>query len=168
MWKPRLESNTPGPGNSRVSIGAMAHRRTMGGRKLLAGSLALVLLAVMLAGSVYVSNRVTGLRAEIARLECRREFLEAGSARLLTAWNKATAPAMIISRARKELVLVKPEEPDLVLVQMPATGEAVSAWRRLWGNMGGPEAAQAAPVPADAPDGMVSLSPQPADAGGDS
>ncbi len=113
MWKPKLEMTTAGPRQLQTGGCAMAHRRTMGGCKLLVGSLALVVTAALLAGSVHVSNRVTGLRTEIAGLESRREFLEAGSARLQTAWNSATAPKVITARAQDELGLICPSLPDL-------------------------------------------------------
>ncbi len=157
MWKTRLET---APRQMRPRSGAMAHRRAVGGRGFLVTVVVGVLFAVMLAGSVYISNRVVGLRAEIARLEGRREFLEAGSAQLLTAWNKATAPAVIIERARRETGLIVAEDPDLVLVQLPSAAEKTSAWRRLLDNVGGADAAQAAPAPAFMSGSMVSLSPR--------
>lgn len=146
----------------------MAHRRTMGGRKLAAGAVAMLMVAVMLAGSVYVSNRVTGLRARIAGLESQRKFLEAGSARLQTDWNKQTAPTVIISRAEAELGLVTSTVPALVLVQRPASGDRTSVWRRWLDNVGGAQAAQAAVLPPAASGTMISLSPRPRNPQGES
>lgn len=160
MWKPKLETGTTRKGPARVAGGAMAHRRAVGGQKLAVGSVGLLLLAFLLAGSVYISNRVTGLRAEIAQLESQTEFLEAGSARLQSDWNKATAPAVIKDRAWQELGLFSPRNPDLVLVAQPVAGDKVSVWRRWLDNVGGADAAQAATVPGPSQGNMVSLSPR--------
>ncbi len=167
MWKPTLEMKPVDGRNSRTSDGVMAHRRCLGGSKLLSGACLFLMVGFLLAGSVVVSNRVTGLRAEIARLENRREFLEAGSARLLTVWNKATAPTMIITRAERELGLVVPTEPGLVLVQVPSGEQGVSAWRRLLENMSGGDELQAAELnPRWVMGSMVSLTPRPTTAHG--
>lgn len=160
MWKAfRKPALGPTP-DQRTSAGAMAHRRGVGSRRVFVGAMLLLVFAVLLAGSVYVSNRVIGLRAQIARLEDRREFLEADAARLLTIWNKATAPTVITARARRELGLVRPTEPGLVLVQLPVSEQRVSPWRRLLDNVGGGDVAQAGEMNASWVMGsMVSLTP---------
>jgi hypothetical protein len=161
MWKPKLDSNRTGSPCRRNKGGAMAHRRAVGGRRMALATLLVLVLTFLMAGSVYVSNRVTGLRMEIARLESRRGFLEAGSARLLGQWNQATAPAVIVERASHELGLVALDEPDLVLVQIPATGEQVSRWRRLLDNVGGgASVSSAVAAPVNGLDPMVSLTPR--------
>jgi len=162
MWKPKLEMGPEGALCSRANSGVMAHRRCVGGRKLLCGALLVLMMGVLLAGSVFVSNRVTGLRTDIAGLESRREFLEAGSARLLTVWNRKTAPSVIIDRAERELGLVVPTEPGLVLVQLPANQQGPSPWRRLLDNMSGVDQLQAAELnPSWIMGSMVSLTPRP-------
>jgi hypothetical protein len=139
----------------------MAHRRAMGGRRMALASLLVLAVTFLMAGSVYVSNRVTGLRTEIARLESRRGFLEAGSARLLGQWNHATAPAVVVERASRELGLVAFDDPGLVLVQMPATGDQVSRWRQLLENVSAGTAVQAAQAATSAgQEPMVSLTPR--------
>ncbi len=167
MWKPKLDVGPEGAPGNRTNHGVMAHRRAVGGRKVLAVGLLVLASAILLAGSVYISNRVTGLRTEIAGLESRREFLEAGSAGLLTVWNKATAPAVVTARAQRELGLIVPAEPGLVLVRVPEYEQRVSPWRRLLDNMGGGAAAQAAEVvPNRIMGSMVSLRPRQVRAGG--
>lgn len=143
MWTARKEPKPLRRPVRRANNGIMAHRRAVVSRRVMAPALLMLVFAVLLIGSVYVSSRVTGLRAEIAELEDRREFLEAGSARLLTVWNKATAPAVITARARRELGLVAPAEPGLVLVQLPDDEQRISPWRRLLANVGGGEDARA-------------------------
>jgi hypothetical protein len=161
MWKPKLETSTAGaPGNC-ANHGAMAHRRGVGGRKAVTGTGLLLLAAVLFAGSVAVSNRVTSLRSEIARLESRREVLEASRARLLTVWNQAAAPSVIIARAEAELSLIVPEDPGLVLVQMPDDGERVNPWRRWLASVGGGQDAEAGELnPGLVMGSMVSLTPR--------
>ncbi len=160
MWKPKLELAPSGAPYEQKSNNAMAHRRAVGGRKVVLAILLLSVFAVLSAGSVYVSNRTTGMRAEIAQLENRREFLEAGSARLLTIWNKATAPSVIAERAHRELGLIVPDEPSLVLVAMPAGDARVSRWRLWLENVGGGDPAEATIVqPTWVIGSMVSLTP---------
>ena len=136
MWKPKLDTAPAGAPCNRTIQGAMAHRRALGGRNLMLVAVAVLLGSALLAGSVIVSNRVTRLRAEIARLESRRGFLEAGSAGLLTRWNKATAAGVITARAERELGLIAPEQPCLVLLQVPGDAAPVSRLQRLLENFG--------------------------------
>ena len=168
MWKPQLKTMDQGATRGRTNSGVMAHRREVGGRKLLTVSLLVLVVAAMSVGSVYVTNQVTRLRLEIARLEDQREFLEAGSARLLRTWNKVSAASVVVARAERELGLVVPDEPGLVLVQMPEDGGRISTWRRLLSNMAGGDPAQAGEVsPGWVMGAMVSLTPrQPSATGG--
>jgi len=160
MWNTRTDSAPVGAPGNRTNNGVMAHRRGLGSRKVLISALLVLVFAVLLGGSVYVSNRVTEFRSEIARLESRREFLESGSARLLTVWNKATSPQVITTRARRELGLVVPTDPGLVLVQVPDGGPRTSRWQRLLDSMGGGDPAQASELnPAWVMGSMVSLTP---------
>jgi cell division protein FtsB len=161
MWKTKRDQAPLHQPGRRTNNGVMAHRRAVASRQVMVATLLMLVFAVLLVGSVYVSSRVTGLRAEIARLEDRREFLEAGSARLLLVWNKATAPAVITARAQAELGLVAPTEPGLVLVQLPADEQRISPWRRLLANVGGGDEAQAAGLnPRWVMGSMVSLTPR--------
>ena len=161
MWQPKQDlAHTQAP-QQRTSGGVMAHRRTVGGRSVLLAVVSVVVFGFLLAGSVYVSNRVTDLRTGISRLEDRRGFLEAGTAGLLTKWNKAIAPAVITSRAQRELGLIVPDEPGLVLVELANEAEQTSAWRRLLENMGGGDPVQAAEFsPRMVMGSMVSLTPR--------
>ena len=158
MWQGNREQNPQGP-RRRTIIGAMAHRRGRVGRRIASGAASVLAIFLLLTASVVVSNRVAGLRTEIAALEDQRELLAAASASLLLEWNKATAPAVITERARTGLGLVAPMDPGLVLVQLPADGQRTSPWRRLLDRMGGGvAAAEAAPAPVLGT--MVSLTPR--------
>jgi hypothetical protein len=168
MWKPKLEITPAGAPGNRTNHGAMAHRRGMGGRKVLTGTGLLLLAAVLLAGSVFVSNRVTSSRSEIARLENRSEVLEASSARLLSVWNQAAAPSVIIARSEAELGLIVPEDPGLVLVQTLDDGERVNPLRRWLASVGGGQDAEAGELnPGLVMGSMVSLTPRGAQARGE-
>jgi hypothetical protein len=103
-------------------------------------------LGLLLAGSVFISNQTTGLRAGIADLESRREFLEAGSGWLQTRWNSATRAQVIIHRARVEIGLEEQENPGLVLVCRNVDGHdaSKSGWQRFLSRFGGGDAAHAA------------------------
>jgi len=139
----------------------MAHRRRVASGRLTLFILGSLLLGLMLAGRVFVSNQVTGLRAEIAALEDRREFLEAGSAQLLAHWNAATASAVVTARARRELGLICPDTPDPVLVRLDeSVSDPGGAWRRWLDGFGGGEPARAADGgPGSEVGTMVSLAP---------
>lgn len=155
MWKPNLKD---------VELarcgGAMAHRRQFVGCEVLYGMGVLALLGLLLFGSVVVANRVTSLRTDIARLENERKILEAGSAEKIFAWNKVTTQEVITSRARRELGLITPNDPVLVLVPADDAAPKVNRWRRILENMGGPDAAQAADLPSNWVLGsMISLTP---------
>ncbi|MFT5233302.1 MAG: hypothetical protein ACI9UQ_001334 [Candidatus Krumholzibacteriia bacterium] len=161
MWKPALNDD-----GAAHCAGTMAHRRQFVGCEVLYGLCIFSLLGSMLFGSVIISNRVTSLRTEIARLENERTFLEAGSAELLFAWNKATNQEVITSRARRELGLITSDDPVLVLVPADEGTPEVSRWRKILENVGGADAAHASEVnPNWVMGSMISLTPR--DAGGD-
>jgi len=141
--------------------GAMAHRRQFVGCEVVYGVAVFALLALLLFASVVVSNRVTSLRSEISRLETESRILEAGSAQLIFAWNKATAQEVIKSRARRELGLITSDDPVLVLVPVDDAAPQVSRWRKILENMGGADAAQAGEMnPNWVMGSMISLTPR--------
>jgi hypothetical protein len=127
----------------------MAHRRSLAAGRVAAGLLAGLTVATLMAGAVFLSNEVTNLRAGIAVLENRRCCLEAESARLQTDWNRASAPEMVMERARVESGLAMPTTPALVLVRADIEdNEAQAKWRNLLAGLGGGSEAQATAVPA--------------------
>lgn len=162
MWKPDIPAaRTKGPAARRDSRNMAIRRRLIRGKVTFA-ILGITVLVLMLGGSVFVSNQVTAMRADIARLESRQDFLEAGSAMLLTDWNRATSSEVIIPRATRDLGLEVPELPQLVLVEAPADeGVGGNAFRRLIGRFQGASEARASELPPMAAAGtMVSLQPR--------
>ena len=144
----------------------MAHRRGLLRGKVTLGIIGTLGLGLLLAGSVFISNQTTGLRAGIADLESRREFLEAGSGQLLTQWNAATSAKVIIHRARA-IGLEVQENPGLVLVCRDVDGHdaANCGWRRFLSRFGGGDAALAAGDQVSLVVGsMISLTPRNAQA----
>jgi len=166
MWKPDPRKLPPAGHPARRDSRNMAIRRGLVRGKMTFAVLGIAVLVLMLGGSVFVSNQVTRLRADIAGLEDRQDFLEAGSAQLQSAWNRQTSAEEIVARARRIGLLV-PDRPDLVLVEAdPAAGEEGGALRRLFGRLGGASEARAAELPAAAAGAMVSLQPRrPAEGG---
>ena len=160
MWKPDLRRLPDAGPAARRDSRNMAIRRRMVRGKVTFAVLGITVLVLMLGGSVFVSNQVTGLRAGIARLEDRQDFLEAGSAQLQTAWNQATCREVITARAAR-LGLMVPDQPGLVLVELdPDNDEKVGALRRLIGRLGGAAQASAAEFPQTVSGTMVSLHPR--------
>jgi hypothetical protein len=123
----------------------MAHRRGLLRSKVTLAALATLFMGLLLAGSVFVSNQTTGLRAGIADLESRRDVLEAVSGELLAEWNAATSAKVIIARARG-IGLEVQANPDLVLVSHDeaTSGHVPGGWRRYLSRFGGGGSAQAA------------------------
>jgi hypothetical protein len=160
MWKPDLRRLPEAGPAARRDSRNMAIRRRMVRGKVTFAVLGIAVLVLMLGGSVFVSNQVTGLRADIARLEERQDFLEAGSAQLQTAWNRATCVEVIAARAA-QIGLHVPVEPGLVLVEAdPAAGDRAGTLRRLIGRLGGAAEASAAEFPRTVTGTMVSLHPR--------
>lgn len=163
MWKPDLNLKCPAGRRTRRCTRTMAHRRRLAGGQVTLTALGALCLGLLLAGSIYISNQTTALRTEIAVLEARQEFLEAGTGHLLTRWNAATSTEVIIRRARKELGLVVPEDPGLVLVYQEGDGSdrGSGLWQKFLSRFGGGTAVQAAEDQAGLVVGtMVSLTPR--------
>jgi hypothetical protein len=140
----------------------MAHRRGLLRGKVALGIIGTLGLGLLLAGSVFISNQTNGLRANIADLESRREFLEAGSGQLLTRWNAATSARVIIQRA-KAIGLEVQENPGLVLMCQDVDGQHTDndGWRRFLSRFGGGDAALAADDQVSLVVGsMISLTPR--------
>jgi hypothetical protein len=167
MWKPDINFKCPSGQNTRRCAGTMAHRRRLPRGKVTCTILGVLGVGMLLAGSIFISNQTTLMRAEIAGLDSRRECLEAGSGTLMTQWNAATSAQVIVRRARAELGLIVPEEPGLVLVCQ--VGEPASSgsglWKKFLSRFGGADAAQAAGDQMNLVVGsMVSLTPRSAQA----
>jgi hypothetical protein len=162
VWKPELAAIGTGAVADRRDSRTMATRRRLFRGRLTFAAVGGLVLALMLGGSVFVSNQVTAMRADIARLESRQDFLEAGSAQLLTRWNRETGREAIVARARRELDLVVPETPGLVLLEASPSDEGRGgALRRFFGRLGGAGEARAAELPVrNIEESMVSLYPR--------
>jgi len=169
MRIPDLNIKCPAGPSTRRCSRAMAHRRGLLRGKVTLGVGVTLVLGLLLAGSVYVSNQTTGLRTDIATLEYRREFLEAGTGQLLTRWNTETSARVIIKRAKVELGLEVQDNPGLVLMCGIDVGHEVanSGWRKFLSRFGGGDVAQAAGDRMGLVVGsMVSLTPRNAQAAG--
>ncbi len=167
MRIPDINLKCPAGPHTRRCSRAMAHRRGLVRGKVTLGIIGTLGLGLLLAGSVFISNQTTGLRTEIAALESRREFLEAGSGLLLTRWNAASSAKVITRRARVEIGLEVPENPGLVLVcrNEVCEDEGTGGWRRFLSRFGGGDVAQAAGDHVSLVVGsMVSLTPRNAQA----
>lgn len=139
---------------------AMAHRRGLLDRRALRLAGVVLVLAAGLAGALLLSVQVTRLRAEVAVLEDRRECLLARRASLEVAWSEATDRRVVRERARRELGLVAPRDPDFVLV-VPSADPAVGPWQRLLANLGAGDGAGESVTPVHLLAGaMVSLQPR--------
>lgn len=140
----------------------MAHRRVLVRGKLTGLVLATVLLTLLLAGSVHVSNQTSLMRAQMAALESSRKFEEGRRAALLTAWNHAAASETVVPRARREIGLELRDAPGLVLVRHTADsrGDGAGMLQRILSRFGGGEAQAAVQPASDAPTGLVSLVPR--------
>jgi cell division protein FtsB len=125
-----------------------------------------LLLGSIMAGRIFLTNQITVLRARVADLESRKEFLEAGSARLYTQWNTASSGEVIVERARRELGLIIPEHPGLVLVCAEPKSERQGTWQKFKDGLPGQDLAR---ITSDAEDmmagAMISLTPRGAKAG---
>ena len=145
----------------------MAHRRGLLKGKVTLGVLGVLSLGLLLAGSIFISNQTTGMRKSIADLDDRREFLEAGSGKLLSQWNTETTAKVIIHRGITEIGLEEQEQPGLVLVcrDREVQDGPTGAWRRFLSRFGGGDAALAAGDQVSQVVGsMISLTPRNAQA----
>lgn len=141
----------------------MAHRKRLFQGRMTLAILGALGFGLLMAGSIFISNKTVRMRTEIAGLASRRDFLEARSGLLLADWNAATAGPVIVRRAQRELGLVIPEDPDLVLVCREAApiDEDTGLWRKFLSRFGGGATAQAAMDPTGLVAGtMVSLTPR--------
>ncbi len=163
MWKPDISLKCPAGQQTRRCTRTMAHRRRLFGGQVTLTILGALCLGLLMAGSIYISNQTTGFRTQIAALEARQEFLEAGSGHLMTRWNAATSTAVVIRRARMELGLVVPENPGLVLVYEEGSRKTAESglWQKFLSKFGGGSLVQAADDQVGLVVGsMVSLTPR--------
>ena len=164
MRIPDINLKCPAGPHTRRCSRAMAHRRGLLRGKVTLAVMGTLVLGLLLAGSVFVSNQTTGLRSSVAELESQRDYLEAGTGQQLTRWKAATCAKVITRRAHRELGLVVQDNPGLVLVcrnDMGGQGAGVS-WRRFLSRFGGGGAAQAAVDRTGRIEGtMISLTPRP-------
>ena len=161
MWRPNLKC--PAGQNGNRCSRTMAHRKRIFGGKVALGVLGGLAVGALLTGSIYISNETTRLRTRIAMLEDQKEVLEAGSGRLMTKWNAATSGEVILARAEKELGLMVPENPGLVLVCRvePDPPGGSGAWRKFLSRFGGGTDARASEDHMGMVTGaMVSLTPR--------
>ena len=141
----------------------MAHRRRIFKGQVTLAALGVLGFGLLMAGSIYISNETVGMRRNIAALEWKRENLEAGEGRLLTEYNAARRPEVIVERAIRELGFVQPENPDLVLVcqATPEPKQSTSLARKFLSKFGGGTEAQAGENNMGLVTGsMVSLTPR--------
>jgi len=144
MWNTPKLAVGPGAGNTRRRTGSMAHRKGLFTAQVGAVLAVSLLLAVLLTGRVVILNQMTAMRTRIAVLEDQRCFLETRSASLQAQWNRQTSAQVICERAEKELGLINPEEPGLVLVKLPADqGKSRWGWPQWLEGLGGGDPAQA-------------------------
>ncbi|RKZ20062.1 hypothetical protein DRQ50_00585 [bacterium] len=143
---------------------AMAYRRGLLDRRALRLAGVVMTLGVGLTVALLVTVQVTILRAEVAALEDHQECLLARAAGLEAAWTTATDRQAVRKRARSELDLVAPEDPDFVLV-VPSPDPATGPWQRLLANLGAGDRQTGAATPVRLLAGaMVSLQPRAASA----
>ena len=138
----------------------MAQRKGMVTTQVVITVAVVVLVALLMGGRIFLTNQITGLRARVADYESQKEFLEAGSAQLHKDWNRESSGEVIIRRAQKELGLIVPQEPGLVLVCLREDHKGQGVLKKLWDGLSVSESA--GEVVAGA---MVSLVPRSARAG---
>lgn len=123
----------------------MAHRRGLRHSRVLRWLLGGAVLASGLAVALLVTVQVTELRESVAELTDHRACLAARNAGLQASWARETHPDVIRRRARAELGLVVPAEPEFVLVaRRPAPANGSRLWRRVLEGLGGGTSAHAA------------------------
>lgn len=161
MWSTPKLAVGPGAGDTRRRTGSMAHRKGLFTAQVGAVLVVSLLLAVLMTGRVVILNQMTAMRTRIAVLEDQKCFLETRSASLQAHWNKQTSAQVICDRAEKELDLINPQEPGLVLVKLPADpGKSRWGWPQWLEGFGGGDPAQAGENLSVRPDGkMVHLTP---------
>jgi hypothetical protein len=140
----------------------MAHRRRIFKGQATVATLVTLGFGLLLGGSIFISNQTVALRRDMAGLESRRECLEVQEGRLLTSYNAARKPEVIIKRGMVELGLVLPENPDLVLVcrDKETDDHEPGLARKFFSKFGGARKARAGESPSGLVSGtMVSLTP---------
>jgi len=117
---------------------AMARSRSIRDRApLLIGGACLVALTLF-SLLVTFSNAVVKERRQLADLRADKVYLETKIGRFEEAWFRATSRESIVARAEKELGLVTPDGPGLVVVLATAAKERrLPAWRRVLAAVGG-------------------------------
>lgn len=96
------------------------------------------LTAAVLTQVVSLSNRVVAVRGAIAELRAEKAYLEAAIGLLDAEWNRIAGAEVIVPRAEKELGLVTPDGPGLVVVMLDGAKERDwPAGRRLLDAVGG-------------------------------
>lgn len=162
MWKPDLKMKCPTGQSKRRCTRTMAHRRRIFKGQVTVAVLVTLGFGLLLAGSIFISNQTVALRRDIAGLESKRECLEVAEGRLLTDYNAARKPEVIIARGIRELGLVLPDNPDLVLVcrENGADEPGPSLARKFFSKFGGASEASAGEAHSHLVSGnMVSLTP---------
>ncbi len=119
------------PSQMMASGGAMARRKGVITHRVAVGVAVVLFLGVLMGSRVFLTSQITGMRARIAELESRKEFLEAGNAELQSRWIAASDPAVVMARAERELGLVPTETPGPVLVLLPAEDDGHGALASL-------------------------------------
>ncbi len=141
--------------------GAMARRKGMMTARVAMIVCVVLLVGVLMGGRIFLTNQITGLRTRVADLANQKEFLEAESAQLHLRWNHASSGKVIVARAQKELGLIVPQEPGLVLVCVEEPKKIRGVWRKFWKGL--PVKGEAGEMVVEA---MVSLVPRGARAAG--
>jgi hypothetical protein len=106
---------------------AMARRRGAGRLAPWCFVLAGVVITAALTASIQIAGAVTNLRGEILALQQQCDELAARQAVLAVDWNTETSRQRIMRRAERELSLVCPDVPGLLLVAKRATDPANDA-----------------------------------------
>lgn len=140
--------------------GAMAQRKGVVTGKVAMVVCVVILLGLLMGSRIFLTNQITGLRTRVADLENQKEYLEASSAKLHLKWNDNANGEIIVARAERELGLIVPREPGLVLVCLGKHKESKSTFEKLWAGF--PVREEASELVAEA---MVSLVPRGARAG---
>ncbi|MCP4293221.1 MAG: hypothetical protein GY780_15460 [bacterium] len=162
----RSQSTVFFSGNSvATNDSSMARRRGVVSKRFLKGFLLVMVVGLIMAGRIFLTNQITGLRARVADLESQREFLEAGSAKLHWQWNCASNSKAVVQRAEDELGLVLPQTPGPVLVCMGKDPDDKTTWKKMGqGLMQGDLAAVSNEAGQVVTDVMISLEPRSAHA----
>ena len=135
--------------------GAMARRKGVLTTQVVMIVAVVALVGLLMGARIFLTNQITGLRSRVADLENQKEFLEAGSAKLNMKWNYASSGDVLVARAEKELGLIVPEKPGLVLVCSNEPKKDTGVLRKLWAGL--PASEEAGELVAGA---MVSLVPR--------